>query len=253
MAALRSIVYLLVQLLTVIPWAFVCLACAPLPLKTRYRVTVQWPRAMTWAAQWICGIRWEVLGAENLPDGPAILLPKHQSTWETFFLVWWSPRDLCFVFKRELLYVPFFGWGMGLLKMIHIDRSQTRNAFESVVTQGEAQLASGRWVIIFPEGTRIPAGTRGKYKTGGARLAIRTGVPVVPIAVNSGRLWPKGKLIKKTGLITVSIGKPIESGSKTPEELTREVETWIEAEMRRISPADYGNLRTSNDAQEVSG
>jgi 1-acyl-sn-glycerol-3-phosphate acyltransferase len=253
MAALRSIAYLLVQLLTVIPWAFVCLACAPLPLAMRYRVTVQWPRAMTWAARWICGIRWEVLGAENLPDGPAILLPKHQSTWETFFLVWAMPRDLCFVFKRELLYVPFFGWGIGLLKMIHINRSQKRNAFDSVVKQGEAQLAGGRWVIIFPEGTRIPAGASGKYKTGGARLAIRTGVPVVPIAVNSGRLWPKKKLIKKPGLITVSIGKPIESAAKTPEELTSEVETWIETELRRISPADYGNLRASSDAQEVSG
>ena len=137
--------------------------------------------------------------------------------------------------------------------MIHINRSQKRNAFESVVTQGEAQLASGRWVIIFPEGTRIPAGARGHYKSGGARLAIRTGVPVVPIAVNSGRLWPKKKFIKTPGLITVSIGKPIESTGKAPEELTAAVETWIETEMRRISPADYGNLKTSNDAQEVSG
>lgn len=253
MLALRSLLFLVLQLVTVIPWAFVCLACAPLPLHVRYRVTVQWPRAMTWAARWICGLRWEVLGEENLPDGPAVLLPKHQSTWETFFLIWWTPRDLCFVFKRELLYVPFFGWGMGLLKMIHIDRSRKRNAFDSVVKQGAAQLASGRWVIIFPEGTRIPAGTQGKYKSGGARLAIRTGVPVIPIAVNAGRLWPKKKLIKKPGLITVSIGKPIESAGKTPEYLTGEVETWIEAEMRRISPADYGNLKASIDAREVSG
>jgi 1-acyl-sn-glycerol-3-phosphate acyltransferase len=248
MAAIRSLLYLLVQMVTVIPWAFVCLACAPLPLATRYRVTVQWPRAMTWVGRWICGLRWEVLGAENLPDGPAILLPKHQSTWETFYLIWAMPRDLCFVFKRELLYVPFFGWGMALLKMIHIDRSQSRTAFESVVSQGEAQLSSGRWVIIFPEGTRYPAGVSGRYKSGGARLAIRTGVPVVPIAVNAGRLWPKKKLIKKPGLITVSIGKPINSAGKTPEQLTSEVETWIEAEMRRISPADYGNLRASTEA-----
>jgi 1-acyl-sn-glycerol-3-phosphate acyltransferase len=248
MAAFRSLLYLLVQLVTVVPWAFVCLACAPLSLATRYRVTVQWPRAMTWAGRWICGMRWQVLGAENLPSGPAILLPKHQSTWETFFLIWALPRDLCFVFKRELLYVPFFGWGMALLKMIHIDRAQTRLAFESVVRQGEAQLASGRWVIIFPEGTRYPAGVAGRYKTGGARLAIRTGVPVVPIAVNAGRLWPKKKLIKKPGLITVSIGKPLESAGKTPEQLTSEVETWIETEMRRISPEDYGNLRASTDA-----
>ena len=248
MAAIRSVVYLLVQLVTVIPWAFVCLACAPLPLATRYRVTVQWPRAMTWAGRWICGLQWQVVGAENLPDGPAILLPKHQSTWETFYLIWAMPRDLCFVFKRELLYVPFFGWGMALLKMIHIDRAQSRTAFDSVVRQGEAQLAGGRWVIIFPEGTRYPAGVTGKYKTGGARLAIRTGVPVVPIAVNAGRLWPKKKLIKHPGLITVSIGMPIDSAGKTPEQLTTEVQTWIELEMRRISPSDYGNLRASTEA-----
>src|SRR5690606_24559328 len=146
-----------------------------------------------------------------------------------------------------------FGWGIGLLKMIHIDRSKGRTAFESVVSQGSEQLASGRWVIIFPEGTRTPAGTQGQYKTGGPRLAIRTGVPVIPIAVNSGRLWPKKKLIKKPGLITVSIGKPIESAGKTAEKLTSEVEQWIETEMRRISPADYGNLRASPAPGDAAG
>jgi 1-acyl-sn-glycerol-3-phosphate acyltransferase len=250
---LRSLLFIIVQLVTVVPWAFVCLACAPLPLSTRYRVTVQWPRAMVGAARWLCGIRSELLGEENLPDGPAILLSKHQSTWETFFLVSRMPRDLCFVFKRELLYVPFFGWGIGLLKMIHIDRARGRTAFDSVVKQGGEQLANGRWVIIFPEGTRTPAGSQGHYKSGGARLAIRTGTPVVPIAVNSGRLWPKKKLIKIPGLITVSIGKPISSAGKTAELLTSEVESWIETEMRRISPADYGNLRASHATDEVSG
>lgn len=242
MNALRSVLYLLVQVITVIPWAFVSLACAPLPLATRYRVTTVWPWAMTWAARWICGIRWQVLGSENLPDAPVILLPKHQSTWETFYLIWALPRHLCFVFKRELLWVPFFGWGIGLLKMIHIDRSRGRDAFDSVVSQGSKQLAEGRWIIMFPEGTRTPPGSQGKYKSGGARLALRTGTDVVPIAVNSGRLWPKGKFIKKPGLITVSIGKPIPSAGLSPDELTAKVEHWIETEMRRISPADYGNL-----------
>jgi 1-acyl-sn-glycerol-3-phosphate acyltransferase len=250
---LRSILFVVVQLVTVIPWAFVCIACAPLPLSVRYRVTVQWPRAMVAVGRWLCGMRWEVIGRENLPDGPAIVLSKHQSTWETFFLVSDLPRELCFVFKRELLYVPFFGWGIGLLKMIHIDRKRGRTAFESVVSQGTEQLANGRWVIMFPEGTRTPAGSQGQYKTGGARLAIRTGAPVIPIAVNSGRLWPKKKLIKKPGLITVSIGKPIPSAGKTAEKLTSEVEQWIETEMRRISPADYGNLRASPAPGEAAG
>lgn len=252
MLAIRSALFLFVQAITVIPWGIVCLLCAPLPLSTRYRVTVQWPKAMTHACRLICGIRWQVLGAENLPDAPVIVMPKHQSTWETFFLIWSMPRELCFVFKRELLYVPFFGWGMALLDMIHINRSQGKNAFESVVRQGSDKLADGRWIIMFPEGTRIPAGQVGKYKSGAARLAIRTGSLVVPIAVNSGRLWAKKKFIKKPGLITVSIGQPIPSAGKTPEQLTTEVQTWIEAEMRRISPEDYGNLSPSNAAQGVS-
>lgn len=252
MTWLRSFLFILVQLVTVVPWAFVCLACAPLPVSVRYRVTVQWPRAMVAAGRFLCGMRWEVIGRENLPDGPAIVLSKHQSTWETFFLVSYLPRELCFVFKRELLYVPFFGWGIGLLDMIHIDRKKGRMAFESVVSQGTRQLANGRWVIIFPEGTRTPAGSQGQYKTGGARLAIRTGVPVIPIAVNSGRLWPKKKFIKQPGLITVSIGKPIESAGKTAEKLTSEVEAWIEREMRRISPADYGNLRASPAREDAA-
>ena len=176
---------------------------------------------MTWAGRWICGMRWEVIGAENLPDGPAILLPKHQSTWETFFLIWAMPRDLCFVFKRELLYVPFFGWGMALLKMIHIDRTQGRNAFDSRRQAGRRAARRRALGDHLPgRHPRFRPACSGKYKSGGARLAIRTGTPVVPIAINAGRLWPKGKLIKKPGLITVSIGKPIESAGKTPERLT---------------------------------
>ncbi len=246
MLAIRALLFLLLQLVTVIPWAFVCLACAPLPLADPLPGhDVMWPRAMTHALRLICGVRWEVRGAENLPDEPVLLMPKHQSTWETFFLIWAMPRHLCFVFKRELLYVPFFGWGMALLDMIHIDRSRSRDAFDSVVRQGVEQLANGRWVIMFPEGTRTPAGSQGKYKSGGARLAIRTGTPVVPIAINAGRLWPKKNSSSRPGLITVSIGLPIPTTDKSPEHLTSEVETWIEAEMRRISPGDYGNLPDS--------
>ena len=242
MGAARSILFIAIMVVTVIPYAVLCLLCAPLPLAVRYRFTVQWPRAMIHAARWICGIDWEVKGWENLPDGPAILLCKHQSTWETFWLVCSMPREMCFVFKRELLYLPFFGWGIGLLDMIHIDRSQGKYAFESVVAQGSRKLADGRWIIMFPEGTRIPAGEKGQYKTGGPRLAIRTGADVVPIAVNSGRLWPKKKLIKKPGLITISIGKPISPANRTPEQLSAAVEAWIEGEMRTISPGDYGTV-----------
>ena len=240
--ALRSLLFLTVMAVTVIPYAFLCLLCAPAPLSVRYRVTVWWPRAMIHAARWICGIDWQVKGWENLPDGPAIILSKHQSTWETFWLVSSMPREVCFVFKRELLFVPFFGWGIALLDMIHIDRKQGKNAFESVVAQGTAKLAAGRWICMFPEGTRIPPGEKGNYKSGGARLAIRTEAVVIPVAVNAGHLWPKKSFIKTPGTITVSIGPAISPTDQTPDQVTTAAETWIEQEMRRISPEDYGNL-----------
>jgi 1-acyl-sn-glycerol-3-phosphate acyltransferase len=251
MLALRSTLFVLFQLVTVIPYAFLCLACAPLPLSVRYRVTVGWPRMVLWAGRLLCGMQHRVIGWENLPDSPVILLSKHQSTWETFFYVSHMPRQLCFVFKRELLWIPFFGWGIGLLDMIHIDRSKGRDAFESVVNQGLRKLAEGSWIIMFPEGTRTPVGSAGSYKTGGARLAIRTGVPVVPIAVNSGELWPKKRFVKTPGMITVSIGKPIESTGKTPDALNREVETWIEGEMRRISPHAYTDRHVDAGGHEA--
>jgi 1-acyl-sn-glycerol-3-phosphate acyltransferase len=239
MPALRSALFLLFQAITVVPYGILCLLMAPLPLHVRYRVTTGWPRIVLWAARVICGIRWQVKGWDNLPNGPAVLLSKHQSTWETFFYISHMPRELCFVFKRELLWVPFFGWGIGLLKMIHIDRSQGRDAFESVVQQGQRKLDEGRWIIMFPEGTRIARGRKGKYKSGGSRLAIRTAVPVVPIAVNSAACWPKKPWIKRPGLITVSIGPPIDSHGMSPDQLSTEVERWIEGEMRRLDPNAY--------------
>lgn len=241
MLHLRSAAFLLFQLVTVMPYALCCLAIAPLPLHLRYRFTVGWPRMVIGAARVLCGIRWQVRGTEHLPGGRAILLSKHQSTWETFFYVSWMPRELCFVFKRELLWIPFFGWGIGLLNMIHIDRRQGRDAFESVVSQGLAKLDEGRWIIMFPEGTRTRVGSQGKYKSGGARLAVRTGAPVVPIAVNAGEVWPKGRFVKTPGLVTVSIGPPIETVGRDADAVNAEVERWIEAEMRRLSPHAYRN------------
>ncbi len=253
MLALRSVLFVLFQVVTVVPWGFICLACAPLPLHWRYRVTICWPRMVLWAGRVLCGMRWQVRGRENLPDGPAILLSKHQSTWETFFYVSYMPRELCFVFKRELLYLPFFGWGIGLLSMIHIDRRRGRDAFESVVSQGVRKLAEGRWIIMFPEGTRTPVGSQGKYKSGGARLAVRTGAPAVPIAVNSGECWPKRRFVIRPGLITVSIGKPIAVHGRDPEVVNAEVERWIEAEMRVISPNAYAGGAARAPAQRARG
>jgi 1-acyl-sn-glycerol-3-phosphate acyltransferase len=245
MLAIRSALFVLAQFVTVVPWALGCLLLAPFPLSVRYRFTMGWPRMVIWFARVLCGIRWQVRGREHLPDGPAVLLSKHQSTWETFFYPSYLPRELCYVFKRELLWIPFFGWGIGLLRMIHIDRGQGRDAFESVVRQGQRRLDEGAWIIMFPEGTRTPVGSQGKYKSGGARLAVRTGAPVVPIAVNAGECWPKRRFVKTPGLVTVSIGPPIETAGREPDRVNAEAECWIEAEMRRISPHAYRSPSSS--------
>lgn len=257
--ALRASVFLVFQAITVVPVAIGCLLCAPLPLSLRYRFTIQWPRMVIWGARVILGIRHQVHGAHNLPDAPAIILSKHQSTWETLFYPTFMPRELCYVFKRELLYIPFFGWGIWLLEMIHIDRGRGADAFEQVVQQGRARLAEGRWLIMFPEGTRTGVGARGRYKSGGPRFAVRTGALVIPIAVNSGECWPRKAFLKHPGLITVSIGPPISPEGKTPEQVGREVERWIEGEMRRLSPHVYAHeqprpaaTNTGSDGSELA-
>ncbi|MFN7645400.1 MAG: lysophospholipid acyltransferase family protein [Burkholderiales bacterium] len=252
MLALRTAIFLLFQTVTVVPWGLCCLLIAPLPLHLRYRFTIGWTKMVLWAARVICGIEWEVRGRENFPDGPAIILSKHQSTWETFFYVSWLPREVCFVFKRELLWVPFFGWGIGLLKMIHIDRRKGRDAFESVVRQGQRKLDEGRWIVMFPEGTRTRVGSQGKYKSGGARLAVRTGALVVPIAVNAGECWPKKPIIKRPGRVVVSVGPPIPTAGREPDEVNDDAERWIEAEMRRISPHAYRTTLSSPALHEAT-
>ena len=234
MLALRSLLFLLFQAVTVVPFALLSVLILPLPLHYRYFLIMQWPRLVVWGAKHICGIRWEMKGAEHLPDGPCVLLSKHQSAWETMFIPTQMPREVCFVYKRELHYVPFFGWGLASLSMIHIDRDRGRGAFDSVVAQGSQRLAEGRWIIMFPEGTRVPFGQRGTYKQGGTRLATRLEVPVVPIAHDAGACWPRNRFIKTPGLITVSIGRPIPSVGKTSDALMSEVEGWIEAEIQRL-------------------
>ncbi len=240
---LRSVLHLLWMAVTVVPWALaVLLASLFLRPTALYWMCVGWLSVAVKGGTAILGIRNRVHGFENLPQGktdPAVLLVKHQSTWETFALPTLMPHPLAYVFKRELLRVPFFGWAMGRLDMIHIDRSQRAQAFNKVVTQGRRLMAQGVWVIMFPEGTRIDRGQRGQYKTGGTRLAIEAGVPVIPIAVTSGRCWPRRAFIKRPGVVDISIGRPISSAGRQPEELMAEVEAWIEAEMRRLDPEAY--------------
>jgi len=236
---LRSLLFTLMMVVATVIWSGVCMLAAPLPYNKRYYVTSRWNVFVIWAARVVCGIEYEVKGRENLPDGPAILLSKHQSAWETIFLLANMPRPLVFVFKKEILYIPFFGWGIALLRMIPIDRKQGKNAFKAVVMHGKRRLNDGQWIIMFPEGTRTQVGSQGKYKSGGTRLAVETETQVVPIALNSGECWPKNSFIKKPGKVTVSIGKPISSAGQTPDGLMEQVEQWIESEMRVISPHAY--------------
>jgi 1-acyl-sn-glycerol-3-phosphate acyltransferase len=240
MGILRAVLYQTFLIVTVIPYAVCCLLWAPLPLRWRYRLTVGWPRLAVWGAKFFLGIRWRLIGAENLPDGPGILLSKHQSAWETLFFPAYMPRELCFVYKKELHRVPFFGWGLALLRMIPIDRSKGRDAFEQVVRIGQDRINEGRWPILFPEGTRIAPGKAGRYKMGGALLATRTGTPIIPVAHNAGECWPRNAFVKKPGLITVSVGPLIQVDGHDPDAVNRKVQDWIETEMRRLNPERYG-------------
>lgn len=244
---LRSLVFALLMIVATLVWAPLCFLFAPLPYNQRYHMTAYWNKFVIWAAKVVCGIRYQVRGYENLPDAPAILLSKHQSAWETIFYFYAMPRPLVYVFKKELLYIPFFGWGIALLRMLPIDRSNTKDAFAKVVEQSKKRLAGGQWIIMFPEGTRSQVGKQGKYKGGGTLLAIKTNTVVVPMAMNAGECWPKNSFIKKPGLITVSIGKPISPQGLTSSELLQRVENWIESEMRVISsPGIYSKDKPQN-------
>src|SRR5690554_4367105 len=240
MAVLRAVLYQLFLIITVIPYAVACLLWSPLPLHMRYRLTVGWPRLAIWGAKVFLGIRWQFKGFENFPDGPAVVLSKHQSAWETLFFAAYMPRNACFVYKRELHRIPFFGWGLALLRMIPIDRAKGRDAVDQVIRVGRKRLEEGRWPLLFPEGTRIAPGKAGRYKMAGALLATAAQVPVIPIALNAGECWPRRAFLKNPSLVTVSFAPPIPTEGRKVAEVNREVEAWIEAEMRVLNPERYG-------------
>lgn len=239
MKVLRSTLYMAFLVVTVIPYALCCIFWAPLPLRWRYRLTLGWPRTALWGARWILGIRYRATGRAHLPDGPVIILSKHQSAWETLYFAATLPRHVVFVYKRELHHVPFFGWSLALLRMIPIDRSRARDALEQVVRIGSQRLREGRWPVLFPEGTRMPPGETGRYGVGGALLSCRSGVPVIPVAHNAGECWPRNAFIKQPGLVTVSFGPPISPQGHNPASLNAAARDWIEAEMRQLNPERY--------------
>ena len=202
-----------------------------------------WLKGVILVARWVGGVDYRVHGEQNLPTADdmrrVVLCPKHQSTWETFYFPSMTSHPLAYVFKKELLRIPIFGWCMGRVGMIHIDRSKRSEAWTKVAEQGKVLMDRGKWVIMFPEGTRTERGSKGEYKTGATRLAVATGAYVIPIAVTSGRCWPRRSFSFIPGVIDVSIGEPVSAEGREPAELMGEVERWIEAEMRRLDPDAY--------------
>ena len=196
------------------------------------RVMLVWIRASL-------GIRCEVAGWEHVPREPVIVMAKHQSAWETIFLEARFP-DQCWIVKRELLWLPFVGWGLMALRCIAIDRSSGTTAREQVVQQGAQRLKEGLWVTIFPEGTRVAPGKRGRYGIGGALLATRTGAPILPIAHNAGEFWPRYAVRKRAGCVKVVIGPLIRTEGRDPVTVNNEVQEWIEGQMERISSRAHG-------------
>ncbi|MDF9787796.1 lysophospholipid acyltransferase family protein [Polynucleobacter sphagniphilus] len=210
--------------------------------SARYQIGVFWSKTTLWVLAKLCGIEYRVQGLENIPKDektPLIILGKHQSAWETIAYPSIFPKPLCFVFKRELLYLPFFGWALASLKMIHINRGDAEKARVLVASQGKLQLAEGKWIAIYPEGTRTRAGSFSPYRKGGVRLALATQTNILPVAQNSGRFWPRNSILKRPGVITVSIGSVIEVAGKNEVELQQELETVIESEMHRLDPHSY--------------
>jgi 1-acyl-sn-glycerol-3-phosphate acyltransferase len=221
---------------------------ALLPHRARYTIVRQWARAVLRVLDLACGLRYEVSGKEHLPTQSSVVLIKHQSAWETIAEVLVFPRQT-WVLKRELMWAPFLGWALAALRPIAIDRRGHRSALEQVVEQGRDRLASGLWVMVFPEGTRVAPGTSGRYGLGGAALAKAAGVPVVPVAHNAGWYWRRRGWIKRAGTIRVRIGPAILPGQRSAQEITEAARTWIESASRELDAAaqrEIGSPAESN-------
>lgn len=230
---LRSLLFNLILWVSAAIYASLALLTFPFPVRQRYVFVSGWARMQMWLARWLLGLRYRVEGRGHLPHGAAIVLAKHQSTWETIAFQQILPPQV-WVLKRELMWIPLFGWALALLKPIAIDRGAGRRAVEQVIDQGRQRLTDGFWVVVFPEGTRVAPGHRRRYGIGGAVLAAESGFPVVPIAHNAGSFWPRRTILKKPGTVQVVIGPVIDSSGKTAQQIIAEAEHWIESEMARL-------------------
>ena len=215
-----------------------------IPYRWLSRIGRIWARLCLLSLKWICGLGFRVSGMELLPQGPAIVMCKHQSAWETIALRALLPLEQTWVLKQELTRVPFFGWALAPFEPIAIDRSQARKAVRQLLQEGRKWLDSGRWVIIFPEGTRVSPGERRGYGIGGALLAEKTGRTIVPIAHNAGVFWSRRSILKYPGVIELVIGHPVQTLGRSAVDINREIEDWIETEVSRL-PAGHPSKRLS--------
>jgi 1-acyl-sn-glycerol-3-phosphate acyltransferase len=231
---LRSCIFFCYSVPSIALYGLVCAFTFVIPLSMRHALIRTFLRTHMWMLKKVCHITYSVEGLENIPtDRTGVVLSKHQSTWETFFLPLIF-HDPAVILKRELLWIPFFGWGLAASDPIAIDRANKTKAMQQVIEKGKKRLQAGRWVIVFPEGTRVAPGTTGHYRLGGPRLAVATGFPVIPVAHNAGYAWPRRRFIKRPGVIQVVIGPKIESKDRTPEEVLTLAKNWIETTMLRI-------------------
>jgi len=225
---LRTTLFYVGYSVTLVPHATLCVVIGwMLPLHTRYHLAVLWNRFAVWWLQVTCGVSYRITGAEHVPDQPFVLLSNHQSPWETIFLYYYFV-PLCATLKRELLYIPFFGWALFMLDPIAIDRSKRATARQIVLREGKRRLANGISVLVFPEGTRVAVGQHKKYSRGGAELAITAGVKVLPLAHNAGQCWPARRYLKTPGIIDVIIGAPIATEGRDARELSEAVQAWVQ-------------------------
>lgn len=234
MQYLRSLVFLVVMVVSVVPYALVLILAGFLPHRYRYAIARGWVNLTIGMLRTICSLDYEVTGRENIPAESGVAYLKHSSTWETLAETQVFPTQT-WVLKRELMWLPIFGWGLALLKPIAINRRAHRSAVRQVIHQGRERLADGLWIMIFPEGTRMAPGQTRRYGMSGALLAAETGCPLVPVAHNAGDFWPRHSLLKRPGTIRMVIGPPIATKGRRPDEITLEAREWIEATMREIS------------------
>lgn len=238
MTTLRSALFLLGALAVTIPFGFLVPLGRLFGRRLPFTLASTYTRVMLKWVEWSVGITYEVSGWENVPQAPAVIMAKHQSAWETIFIESRFPPQ-CWIVKKELLWLPFVGWGLMAIRCIAIDRASGQTAREQIVQQGAERLKEGLWVTIFPEGTRIAPGKRGRYGIGGALLATRTGTPILPIAHNAGEVWGRYAFRKKPGVVKVVIGPLIAAQGRDVISVNTQVEEWIEGQMRIISPHRY--------------